>query len=205
MKTHILPAQFDGAKFAARYSLNSLVGDFFVDGDNLLHYPDLVPDEPIFDPPDPPQPQGTLSWENSAVPGSLRLVATFNGKKSVVVGAVGADVTDVAMYQSPGPMSNQATGPPRREFHAATKADIVNIPIPPNDGDTLYIDLGNEYRFILGNWHRVLYGPTIDSLADVTNLYALLNQKLDAAINPPTGPQIDARIKAVLVELRKLI
>jgi hypothetical protein len=29
--------------------------------------------------------------------------------------------------------------------------------------------------------------------------------KLDLAINPPIGPQIDARVKAVLIELRKLI
>jgi len=54
MKTHVMPAQFDGEKFGARYSLSTRDGSFFVGGDGLLHYPDSLPDEPIFDPPDPP-------------------------------------------------------------------------------------------------------------------------------------------------------
>jgi hypothetical protein len=62
-----------------------------------------------------------------------------------------------------------------------------------------------EYRFSNGTWRRLLYGPTLDSPADQVDLYASLDAKLDLAINPPQGPQIDSRIKAVLVELRKLV
>jgi len=54
MKTHILPLQFDGLKFSSRYSLSPTDGSFFVGGDGLLHYPDSLPDEPIFDLPDSP-------------------------------------------------------------------------------------------------------------------------------------------------------
>ena len=57
MKTHVLPARFDAAKFASRYGLDFKVGQFFVGGDGLLHYPDFIPDEPIFDPPDAPKPK----------------------------------------------------------------------------------------------------------------------------------------------------
>jgi hypothetical protein len=54
MKTYRLPPQFDGAKFALRYGLDSL-SDFWSDGE-FLHVPDNLPDDPpIFEPPDPPK------------------------------------------------------------------------------------------------------------------------------------------------------
>ncbi len=58
-----MPAQFSGAKFAARYGLNNgpTIFDFFVDGDGLLHFPDHIPDEPFFEVPDPPKPIITLA------------------------------------------------------------------------------------------------------------------------------------------------
>lgn len=46
MKIIKLPAganAFDGAKFAKRYSLDSLKGDFYVEG-GTLYYPDSLPD-----------------------------------------------------------------------------------------------------------------------------------------------------------------
>jgi hypothetical protein len=52
MKTYPMPANFDGAKFAARYGLNALARDFWCDGLNL-HVPDNLPDDPpIFEAPD---------------------------------------------------------------------------------------------------------------------------------------------------------
>lgn len=50
MKTYPLPAQFDGAKFATRYSLTPF--DYFIE-DGLLYVPENLPDDPpIFDVPD---------------------------------------------------------------------------------------------------------------------------------------------------------
>ena len=45
MKTHNLPVEFDGAKFATRYGLSTTDGSFFVGGDGLLHVPDSLPDD----------------------------------------------------------------------------------------------------------------------------------------------------------------
>ena len=54
MKIYPKPTAFDGAKFAARYGLNAIRGDFWDDGNGFLHVPDGLPDDPpIFDPPDP--------------------------------------------------------------------------------------------------------------------------------------------------------
>jgi len=62
MKTYIVNVPFDGAKFAARYGLNSLAGDFSMAGNVLSVRPDfkVTDDPPIFDPPDPfvPVPAG---------------------------------------------------------------------------------------------------------------------------------------------------
>lgn len=52
MKTHPLPDNFSGAKFALRYGLDAMK-DFHAVG-GVLFYPDTLPDEPIFEPPDPP-------------------------------------------------------------------------------------------------------------------------------------------------------
>jgi hypothetical protein len=46
MKRYALIADFSGAKFAARYGLNPIAGDFFVDGDGMLVVPDNLPDDP---------------------------------------------------------------------------------------------------------------------------------------------------------------
>jgi len=205
MKTYPMPNVFDGAKFAVRYGLSAIHGDFWSDG-VLLHVPDGLPDDPpIFEAPDLPQDQGKITWENSSIPGALRLVVTHNNRKTIIAGAIGADPSLAAMYQSPGPISPFPPAGPRREFHVASKVDIVNIPVPVVDGDTLYVFGDGEYRFSNGTWRRILYGPTLDSPADQVDLYASLDAKLDLAINPPQGPQIDPRIKAVLVELRKLV
>lgn len=46
MKQYALIANFDGAKFATRYGLSALRGDFFVDSTGLLNVPDNLPDDP---------------------------------------------------------------------------------------------------------------------------------------------------------------
>ena len=207
MSTHILPGPglWDAKKFAVRYNLNALKPDFYVNGEGLLVvFPTLPDDPPIFDLPDPPIPQGVLKWEVSDVPGAVRLVAEYNGKKSAIVGAVGADASLAAMYQSPGPVGPQPAGP-RREFHVASPANIGNIPTVVVDGDTLYIENDGEYRRSNGAWRRVLFGPSLGSPADTPALYTALDAAMDTAINPPQGPNIDSRIRAVLIELRKLI
>jgi hypothetical protein len=48
MKQIKLPEQFDGGKFMARYSL--ALKDFFV-RDGMLHFPDHLPDVPVFEAP----------------------------------------------------------------------------------------------------------------------------------------------------------
>jgi hypothetical protein len=64
MKTILAPIPFIAEKFVIRYNLPNFKGvspDVWVDGGTgLLHYPDSVPDNPIFDPPDPfvPVPTG---------------------------------------------------------------------------------------------------------------------------------------------------
>lgn len=205
MKQYPLPALFDGKKFATRYGLQAEPpADFWVHN-NVIFVPDNLPDDPpIFEAPDPPQPKGELVWEPSEVPGSLRLVAKYNGKTSAIVGAVGADASLAAMYQSPGPIGPLPAGP-RREFHVASQPDIVNIPVPVVPGDTLYVENDGEYRFSNGAWRRVLFGPSLGTPADQSNLYAALDAAMDTAINPPQGPNIDPRVRAVLIELRKLI
>lgn len=196
------PAQFSGEKFAIRYGLDSFRGDFSING-NILNYPDSLPDSPIIEPPDPPIPQGKLRWEAGPLPGTVRLLVDFNGKSSTIVVA-GQDTSVYAMYTSPGPHSKGSLAH-RHEYHLADKANISELGPLPVDGDTLYVLGTGEYRRSNNTWRRVLPGPDIGSLADKVDLYADLDDKLDAAINPPQGPQIDARVKAVLVELRKLI
>lgn len=58
MKKYPRPVQFDGAKFGARYGIDSLAGDFWMDRDFLYLRDGLVlPDDPpIFEAPDPPKP-----------------------------------------------------------------------------------------------------------------------------------------------------
>lgn len=52
MKKYPLPAQFSGTKFAARYGISSLAGDFWSDG-VWIYVPDNLPDDPpIFEAPD---------------------------------------------------------------------------------------------------------------------------------------------------------
>ena len=201
MKTVVVNQPFDGGKFAARYRLGQF--DFSMNG-NTLSYPDSVTDNPpIFDPPDPPTPQGTLEWEAGPIPNTVRLVAKFNNKKSSVVVA-GQETNVYRMYTSPGPLVSGA-GLSRKEYHITEKADIPLLQPTPIDGDTLYILGDGEYRYSNAAWRRVLYGPVLDSPADQLNLYVGLDAAMDAAINPSQGPQVDPRIKAVLVELRKLI
>ena len=212
MQTWVKPQDFDGAKFAARYGLSGIDGDFgvtFVDGVEVVYVKDafihlITDDPPIFEPPDPPQIQGRIFWEDSGVSGALRLMVEYNNQKAVVVGAVGADTTKAAMYQSPGPIGQSPAGP-RREFHLANNATLADLPVGVVDGDTLYKETNGEYRFSGGVWRRILTGPVLGSVGDTEPLYAGLNAALDAAINPPQGPNIDPRVKAVLIELRKLI
>lgn len=53
MKSYPVIANFDGAKFAARYGLDSFRGDFFVSKGQLF-VPDKLPDDPpIQEPCDP--------------------------------------------------------------------------------------------------------------------------------------------------------
>ena len=141
--------------------------------------------------PAPPIPQGTLKWEASEVPGAVRLVAEFNGKKSAIVGAVGADSSLAAMYQSPGPIGPQPAGP-RREFHVASLANITDIPSPVVDGDTLYVESDGEYRFTHGEWRRLLVGPALGMPGDTDPLYSALFVAIDAlsAGGPPVNPKI---------------
>lgn len=52
MKSYPMPAQFDGAKFAARYGLDPFKKEFWSDSTNL-YVPDNLPDDPpIFEAPD---------------------------------------------------------------------------------------------------------------------------------------------------------
>lgn len=204
MKSYPMPDNFSGSKFATRYGLDGSKGDFWAEGGQLF-VPDNLPDDPpIFELSDPPRPKGELVWEESEIPGAVRLVAVYNGKKTAIAGAIGADASLTAMYQSPGPIGPQPAGP-RREFHVPSVAGIVNIPVPIVDGDTLYVESDGEYRFSNGAWRRVLFGPALGTPADQPNLYGALDAAMDTAINPPTGPNIDPRVKAVLIELRKLI
>jgi hypothetical protein len=205
MKTYPMPAQFDGAKFALRYGLHPgpTDPDFWSAG-GFLHVPEDLPDDPpIFEAPNPPQPQGELVWESSEVPGSVRLVAKFNGKKSAIVGLVGADASQTAMYQSPGPIGPQPAGP-RREFHVATLADIANIPVSVVDGDTLYVEADGEYRFIENEWKRILTGPSLGSPGDVVEIWAGLEAALDDALGGG-GPPLNPKVVAVFTELRKVL
>jgi hypothetical protein len=55
MKQINLPAQFDGAKFATRYGLSSMNGDFFV-RDGILFFPSTLPDVPVLEAPTPKVP-----------------------------------------------------------------------------------------------------------------------------------------------------
>jgi hypothetical protein len=201
MKQFPFPPAFDGTKFAQRYGLSEF--SFWVQ-DNVLHFPDSVPDSPIFDPLDPVPPQAKLVWEASDIPGAARLVAKFNNKTSAIVGAVGADASTAAMYQSPGPVGPQPAGP-RREFHIATLADLPSIPVTTADGDTLYVVGDGEYRFSNGAWRRILFGPTLGSPGDTPPLYVALNTAIDDVLNDPGVAVNGTKLKAILAEWRKLI
>ena len=205
MKKYPMPKQFSGSKFAARYNLSAtLPAEFWSDG-QFLYVPDSLPDDPpIFEAPDPPIPQGVLKWEASEIPGAVRLVAEFNGKKSAIVGAVGVDSSLAAMYQSPGPVGPQPAGP-RREFHVAALANIDDIPTTVVDGDTLYVESDGEYRFTGGAWRRVLTGPALGSPGDQINLYSALDAAMDAIIAGSGGPPVNPKIVNFVTELRKLI
>lgn len=191
-------------KFSNRYGLDP-ERDFYITGEGKLFVRFTLPDNPpIFEHQDPPQAQGRMFWEDSGIPGALRLMVEHNGQRAVVVGAVGADTSRVAMYQSPGPVDVRPAGP-RREFHLDVDATVSELPVPPVDGDTLYRENDGEYRYSNGAWRRILYGPVLGSPADQPALYADLDAAMDAAINPAQGPAVDPRVRAVLVELRKLI
>lgn len=69
MKRYPLIPNFDGSKFAARYGLNSLAGDFYVDGDRMLVVPDSLPDNPIQEECDPRPP--SIISEIDSLPGNL--------------------------------------------------------------------------------------------------------------------------------------
>ena len=58
MKSWIVIGDFDGEKFAARYGLDAVNGDFSMNGNVLTVIPDhlVTDDPPIFEPPDPPGP-----------------------------------------------------------------------------------------------------------------------------------------------------
>lgn len=49
-------ANFDGVKFAARYGLSAMRGEFFIDADGMLNFPDSVIANPILETVDPPKP-----------------------------------------------------------------------------------------------------------------------------------------------------
>jgi len=77
MKTYPMPINFDGAKFATRYGLNALAGDFWSDGESL-HVPDGLPDDPpIFEAPDPLLPTITSQIETLILPPNLALLKTI--------------------------------------------------------------------------------------------------------------------------------
>lgn len=64
MKTWPKPADFDGEKFAMRYGLSAIDGDFgvtFADGVEMVYVKDrflrrITDNPPIFEAPDPPKP-----------------------------------------------------------------------------------------------------------------------------------------------------
>ena len=70
MKSWTVNGPFDGAKFAARYGLNSLAGDFSMNGNVLTVRPDfkVTDDPPIFEPSDPPLPTITSLINAPMVP-----------------------------------------------------------------------------------------------------------------------------------------
>ena len=68
MKAYLMPAEFDGGKFAARYGLDSMK-DFWIIG-GLLYVPETLPDDPpIFEAPDPPKPSVMSRIES--LPGNI--------------------------------------------------------------------------------------------------------------------------------------
>ena len=73
MSWTIIPQNFSGAKFAARYGLNPFVipPDFWLIKDQLYVKPGIqLPDDPpIFEPPDPPGP--TIISQIDALPGTV--------------------------------------------------------------------------------------------------------------------------------------
>ena len=146
-----------------------------------------------------PQPPGIpgevpapfLKFEDSEVLGAKRLVTEWNGRKTAIVGAVGADSSLAAMYQSPGPTGSQPAGP-RREFHVSSLANIPDIPTLVVDGDTLYVENDGEYRFTHGAWRRILVGPQLGTAGDTDPLYGTLFAAIDAlgGGGPPVNPKI---------------
>jgi len=72
--------------------------------------------------------------------------------------------------------------------------------------------LNSQTDFYVGGDGKLVVFPVIPDDPPIFELpdppidkYGELKSKLDLAVDPPIGPQIDSRIKAVLIELRKLI
>ena len=85
MKQYVVNVPFDGAKFAARYQLDSFA-DFSMSGNILTVIPDhkVTDDPPVFDPPDPfiPVPPGVKvhHWpELVGWVGNKKITAQENG------------------------------------------------------------------------------------------------------------------------------
>jgi hypothetical protein len=57
MQIYTLPKTWDAKKFAVRYGLNALQGDFYINAEGqLVVFPPLLDDPPIFENADPPKP-----------------------------------------------------------------------------------------------------------------------------------------------------
>lgn len=199
MKQVIVNTPFDGSKFAARYNLTAF--DFSMAG-NILSFPDFVPDNPVIEPPDPPQPRGKLIWEAGPVDGTVRLVATFNGKSSSIVVA-GQDTSVYAMFASPGP--TDVSGHVRRkEFHLTGVENIAQLAPTPLEGDTLHIAGNGQYTLHADtNWHRMLSGPALGAPSDKVNLYGDLFTAIDAL--SVGGPPVHPKVITAFNELKKVL
>lgn len=92
MKSYLIAASlFDGAKFSARYNLNSLHGDFWYQDGKLFVAAALPDDPPIFEAPDPPMVKKSLEQEvdeiktrlsqlESKIPEVIKLKADVSSK-----------------------------------------------------------------------------------------------------------------------------
>lgn len=95
MKRYSRPAQFDGDKFAARYNLNSLKGDFWADP-NFIYLKDgivLLNDPPIFE----SKSWLVYAWTSPDPPGSVKVYdatgvdLVTNARIQKLVGGVNPD------------------------------------------------------------------------------------------------------------------